>query len=361
MLYYLHFLKDYFSPLNVFQYITFRTGGAIITSLLLTILVGIPFIKLLKSKGFGQKIREEVPKTHLRKSNTPTMGGLLILFVICLTTTLWARLDNRFILILIFSIIYLGFLGFVDDYLKVIKKLPTGLPARKKLFWQLILSFLIIGYLFLEPPNRNYKTIINIPYLKESFIDLGSLYIIFAMILIVSASNGVNLTDGLDGLAIGCLVFSALTFGVFSYLIGNAIFSKYLKIIYVPGAGEITIFLASIVGAGLGFLWFNSYPANIFMGDTGSLFLGGSLGIIAIMIKQELILLIIGGVFVIEAASVILQIFTYRYMNKKRIFKMSPLHHHFELKGLQEPKITVRFWIMAIIFSLIALSSLKIR
>jgi len=361
MLYHLLYpLRTYFSPFNVFGYISFRTILVIIISLTVSFIFGKIFIQYLKKYHITQRIRTDGPKTHLSKEGTPTMGGLIIVISILVSTLLCARLDNRFILLVLVCVLWLGFLGFMDDYLKQIKKNPKGLNAKFKLYGQLIFALFIAVYLFFFPSNWEYATRINIPYLKEVYIDLGILYLFFIILVIVGASNAVNLTDGLDGLAIGCLMVSAVTYGILAYLAGNVKFANYLKIIYVPGAGELTIFLAAMVGSGLGFLWFNGYPAEIFMGDTGSLFLGGTIGLIALFIKQELLLVIVGGVFVAEAVSVILQVYSYRRY-KKRIFRMAPLHHHFELLGWAEPKVTIRFWIISVILSLIALSSLKLR
>jgi len=360
MFYYLYYLSEYFSPLNVFQYITFRAGGAIITALLISIIFGKKIIGKLKSFKIEQTIREDGPKTHLAKTGTPTMGGIMILISLLISTILWARLSNRFIVILIFSSTYLGLLGFLDDYLKLVKKHSAGLSAGKKIFYLSILSIIISAYLYFFPSNPKYITTINIPYFKETFLNLGIFYILFSYFIVIGSSNAVNLTDGLDGLAIGTLIFSGLVYVVFAYVAGNIKFSEYLKVISVPGAGEISIFLTAMIGACLGFLWFNCHPADVFMGDTGSLFLGGSIGIVSILIKQELILLVVGGIFVIESLSVMLQVASYK-IRKKRIFKMAPLHHHFELLGYKEEKVVIRFWIIAIILSLLALTSLKIR
>jgi len=294
------------------------------------------------------------------KSGTPTMGGLIILLSLLVSTLLWARLDNRFILVLLISTFYFGFLGFCDDYLKLVKKNPKGLNARKKFIFQCLLAAGIAAYLWYFPPDMIYQSSINIPYLKNIFIDLSVGYILFAMLVVVGSSNAVNLTDGLDGLAIGNLVIAAVTLAFFAYFAGHYKISEYLKIIHVAGAGEISVFLSALVGSGLGFLWFNAYPAEVFMGDTGSLFLGGALGIVAIMIKQEIILAIIGGIFVAEALSVIIQIYFFKRTGK-RVFKMAPIHHHFELSGWPETKVTIRFWIIGIILALISFASLKIR
>ena len=362
MFYYLAQFKEYFSPLNVFSYITFRVGGAIITALFFTWYFAPRFIAYLKRKQMTQVIREDGPSTHQAKSGTPTMGGVIILFTMLFSTLLWARLDNRFIWISILTVVYLGAIGFIDDYIKWkgTGGRAKGLTPAYKLAAQMLFALAVITYMYVNPPNPEYLTKINVPYLKSYFINLGIWYVFFAVIIIVGSSNAVNLTDGLDGLAIGSLIISALSYAVFAYVAGNARFSTYLKVIPVAGAGELAVFLSSMIGAGLGFLWYNSYPAEIFMGDTGSLFLGGALGVVSVIVKQELILIIVGGLFVAEASSVLLQVYSFRTRGK-RIFKMAPLHHHFELSGWQEPKVTVRFWIVSIVLALIALSSLKLR
>lgn len=361
MIYYLSiFLKPFYSGFNVLQYITFRAGGAVITSLLLSFLFGAKFISILRARKVGQMIREDGPKSHLLKAGTPTMGGLMILLAMLVSSLLWTRLDNRFIQVLIFSTVYLGFLGFYDDYQKLVKKNPKGLSAGKKLLFQTVLGILVAGFVYFYPPNPAFSGRLLIPYLKETYIYLGALYPVFTALVVVGSSNAVNLTDGLDGLAIGGIIFTALAYIVFAYTAGHAVFSSYLKIISVPNAGEITVYLAAMIGAAIGFLWFNSYPASVFMGDTGSLFLGGVIGIIAVLIKQELILLVAGGIFVLEIISVVLQVASFKYRGK-RIFKMAPLHHHFELSGWLEPKVVVRFWIISIMLMLLALASLKIR
>lgn len=316
-------------------------------------------IKFVKQKQFVQTIREDGPKTHLAKQYTPTMGGISILISLIVATILSARL-NRFVTWAIFATVYLGILGFIDDYLKVIKKHPRGIRAKYKLLFQFIFAILLCIYIYFFPPNYRYATHLHIPYLKETFLNLGIIYFLIVILTFIGASNGINLTDGLDGLAVGNIIFVGITYAILAYVAGHYKIASYLKLIYVAGSGELTVMLACLVGACLGFLWYNSYPATIFMGDTGSLFLGGLIGTIAIFIKQELLLIISGGVFVAEALSVILQVAYYK-KTKRRIFLMAPLHHHYELKGYPEPKITVRFWIVSIILSIIALSSLKIR
>ncbi len=357
----MHF-RDHFSALNVLNYISFRAGGAILTGLALSWLLYPRFIAYVRARKLTQVVREDGPATHLSKSGTPTMGGLLILAFTVVSTLLWARLDNRFVWLALIVSVVLGGLGFVDDFKKwtASGNLGKGVTPGAKLAVQMTLAILVVSYLYFEPPNPQFVTAVNVPYTKNLYLNIGVGYIVLAILMIVGSSNAVNLTDGLDGLAIGSLIISALTFSVFAYLAGHARFSSYLRIIPVMGAGELSVFLAGIVGAGLGFLWYNCHPAEVFMGDTGSLFLGGSLGLTAVIIKQELILVIVGGLFVAEVLSVLIQVYSFRYRGK-RVFRMAPLHHHFELSGWQEPKVTVRFWIVAIVLSLIALASLKIR
>lgn len=346
--------------INIFQYITFRAGGAILTSLIISFIVGPYIIKTLKKYKISQTIRNDGPKTHQLKSGTTTMGGIIIIISMLVSTILWARLDNPFILWLIAATMYFGAIGFVDDYLKLVKKNPKGLSARKKLIFQSIFAVFLIVYLYFNPTNSQYATALNIPYLKTNFVEMSFLYFILTFFVIVGSSNAVNLTDGLDGLAIGNIIIAAVTLAVFSYLIGNVNTSAYLKVAHVSGAGEISVFLMALFGAGLGFLWYNTYPAEIFMGDTGSLCLGGLLGLTAVFIKQELILFILGGIFVAEALSVMIQVSVFRRTGK-RFFRMAPLHHHFELGGLAETKVTIRFWIVGIILAIIAIASLKLR
>lgn len=361
MLYYAYQLRDFFSPLNVFQYITFRAGGAVITSFLLSLAFGPWIIAKLRTYKIGQVQRTDGPKTHLAKQGTTTMGGLLIFLTLIATTCLWARLDNRFILLLLFTTVMLAFTGWMDDYIKLVKKNPAGAPSSFKFTMQLFTAVAVVGYLAANPSNPEYASMLAIPYTKEVYLNLGVLYAALAMIVIIGSSNAVNLTDGLDGLAAGSIVFTALTFAILAYSAGHVNIASYLKIIHVEGAGEMTVFLAALIGSCLGFLWFNAYPAEVFMGDTSSLFLGGAIGTAAIATKQELLLPIAGGIFLIETLSVILQMGSYKLLRKKRLFLMAPIHHHFELKGIAESKVTVRFWIAGIMLMLIALSSLKIR
>ncbi len=346
--------------INLFQYITFRAGGAILTCLIISFIIAPIIIRNLKKYKIGQTVRDDGPKTHQVKSGTTTMGGIIIIISLLLSTVLWARLDNPFILWLIGATIYFGMIGFVDDYLKLVKKNPKGLSAKKKLFFQSLFAIGVIVYLYFNPTNYQYATSLNIPYLKTTFVEMSFLYFVLIFLVIVGSSNAVNLTDGLDGLATGNIIIAAVTLAVFSYLIGHSHISSYLKVPYVAGAGEISVFLMALFGSGLGFLWYNSYPAEIFMGDTGSLCLGGLLGLSAVFIKQELILFIVGGIFVAEALSVMIQVSVFK-RTKKRVFRMAPIHHHFELGGLAETKVTIRFWIVGIILAIIAIASLKLR
>jgi phospho-N-acetylmuramoyl-pentapeptide-transferase len=359
MLYCLYLLKPLFSPLNVFQYITFRSACAFLTGLLISLISGPPIIRWLKARK-TQKIRVDTPARHQLKSGTPAMGGLIIYLAMAGSCLLWARLADRFVLLFLVTCTVLFILGYVDDYLKASEKRKDGLTPSVKMGVQVFLALGVAAYLYMDPPNAAHATSVSVPYSKEWFIYLGAFYIPFCMILLVGSSNAVNLADGLDGLACGTLIISALTYALFAYLAGHARFSEYLRIIRVPGAGELMVVLAALIGACMGFLWYNAHPAEIFMGDTGSLFLGGAIGIVALVVKQELLLIIVGGVFVAEALSVLLQVYSFR-VHKKRIFKMAPLHHHFEMIGWPESKVTIRFWIVAVILSLLALASLKLR
>ncbi len=361
MLYILSGWSGLWTPLNVFQYITVRAGAAALTSLTLALLMGPAVIERLRGLKIGQVQRRDGPATHLGKHGTPTMGGLLIYASMTISTLLWMRPDNRFTWLLLAVATILAGLGAVDDARKLLRRDSGGLSSRGKLAAQTALGLALATYLALSPPNGSFATVLNIPYGKQIFLDIGPLYFVLASIMIVGASNAVNLTDGLDGLAAGSVIFCAITYGALAYAAGHAKISAYLRIIPVPGAGEIAVFLAALVGACLGFLWFNTYPAEMFMGDTGSLFLGGVIAAAALCVKQELLLPVVGGVFVLETASVILQMGSYKLRRGKRIFRMAPLHHHFELLGVAEPKVTVRFWILSIVLMLTALASLKIR
>ncbi|HBL17538.1 MAG: phospho-N-acetylmuramoyl-pentapeptide-transferase [Elusimicrobia bacterium GWA2_69_24] len=361
MIYYLSGLRELWSPLNVFRYITIRTVGALVTALLICLLLGPKLIRTLRAYKVGQSQRKDGPASHFSKEGTPTMGGLLLFIAVLVSSLLWMRPDVGFTWILIFVSTVLTALGFYDDYQKLVKKDPRGAPSRVKFLIQIGTALLVVGYLAAYPPEGAHATAILVPYVKQTFIELGPLYFVLAAIIIVGSSNAVNLTDGLDGLAAGCIIFCAITYAVFAYMAGNAKFADYLQISHVPGAGEMSVYLGALIGACLGFLWYNAYPAEVFMGDTSSLFLGGVIGTVAICVKQELLLPIVGGVFVAETLSVILQMASYKLRRGKRIFRMAPLHHHFELGGIAEPKVTVRFWIVSIGLMLAALASLKIR
>ncbi len=362
MLYHLLYpLSESIGFFNLFKYITFRTAYATVTALLLSLLLGPYFIRILKEKQVKEKIRADGPASHLAKEGTPTMGGLIILFSVVLPTLLWADLTNRYIQLMLLTTIWLGSIGFMDDYLKVIKHQSKGLVGRKKLIGQITLGLFLGALLYFIPPSNNFDTATEIPFLKNYFLEFGILYIPFVMLILTGSSNAVNLSDGLDGLAIGLTGLCAIAFAGLAYVTGRTDFSRYLGITYLEGSGELTIFCGALIGAALGFLWFNSYPAEVFMGDTGALALGGSLGLLAILVKKELLLVIVGGVFVAEALSVIMQVSFFKWSKGKRIFKMAPLHHHFELSGWKEPKVVVRFWIAGAIFALLTLSTLKIR
>lgn len=354
-------LADLLSPLNLFRYITFRTAGAMLTALVLSLILGPLCIRLLKRLQLKETIRADGPESHKKKAGTPTMGGLIILAGIIVTTLLWANLTNFYVWMAIGVSLWLGALGFYDDYLKVIKKQRSGLIARKKMIGQALLGSLFAFCLFYFAPGNWYDGMTSIPFFKNYVLNLGILYGPFVVLVLTGASNAVNLTDGLDGLAIGLIALCFVAFGGLVYVSGRLDYSHYLQIQYFPGTGELTVFCGAAIGAALGFLWFNTHPAEVFMGDTGSLALGGALAAIAIMIKKELLLIIVGGVFVITALSVILQVLSYKFRGGKRIFKMAPLHHHFELSGWAEPKVVIRFWIVGAVCALLTLATLKIR
>jgi phospho-N-acetylmuramoyl-pentapeptide-transferase len=358
MLYHLLYpLHDLVSFLNVFRYITFRTIYAILTALLISFVIGPWLIKKLKAFQIGQVIREDVPSRHMAKNGTPTMGGSLILTAILMPTLLWADLTNPYIWIVLLTTLGFGIIGFLDDYKKVRDKNGMGIKARYKFPMQLVIG---IGSCLILFTTIDHDSRLIFPFFKKVMPDLGYWYVLFGMLVIVGSANAVNLTDGLDGLAIGPVLVASGTFMLFCYLAGNYRFASYLQVPFVKGSGELTVLCGALVGSGLGFLWFNTYPAQVFMGDVGSLSLGAALGTIAVITKQEFLLVIVGGIFVIEALSVIIQVFFYQ-VRKKRVFRMAPIHHHFELKGWAEPKIIVRFWIIGIILGLVAISTLKLR
>ncbi|NIQ38586.1 MAG: phospho-N-acetylmuramoyl-pentapeptide-transferase [Proteobacteria bacterium] len=358
MLYHLLYpLHTIFSVLNVFRYITFRTIYAALTALLISFILGPWIIKKLSAAGAVHSTREYVPTTHLTKEGTPTLGGILILFALLIPTLLWADLTNPFVWLVLGATLLFGLIGLTDDILKLRRGSGKGLKARDKIILQslvaLAVGVILVGYL-------EFDTRIFFPFFKRFTPDLGWFYIPFIVLVVLGTSNSVNLTDGLDGLAIGPALVSGGTFMLICYLAGHSKFAEYLQIAYVKGSGELTVFCGALVGAGLGFLWFNTYPAQVFMGDIGSLALGAALAIVAVIAKQEFLLVIVGGIFVLEAISVIVQVFSFK-LRKKRVFNMAPIHHHFELKGWAEPKVIVRFWIIALILGLVAISTLKLR
>ena len=354
-------LADQFGALNVFRYITFRTGGAMMTALIVSFLFGPVVIELLRARqGQGQPIRDDGPESHLlTKKGTPTMGGVLILLAVCSATLLWADLTNPYIWAVLGVTVGFGVIGFLDDFLKVSKRNSKGLSGKLKLAMQLAISAVAAFWVLSHLPVA-LQTTLAVPFFKDLLLNLGWLFVAFAVFVMVGASNAVNLTDGLDGLAIVPVMIAAGVFGVISYLAGNTIFSGYLQIHYVPGAGELSVLCGGLVGSALGFLWFNAPPAKVFMGDTGSLALGGALGAVSVVTKHELVLAIVGGLFVLETVSVIVQVVSFK-LTGKRVFAMAPLHHHFEKKGWAESTIVIRFWIIAVILALVGLSTLKLR
>jgi len=363
MFYYLSHLKDLFFGFNVFKYITFRAALAAVTTFLLCIFLGPPITRLLRARKVREYAkREDCPNLDRymhSKQGIPTMGGILIVGSIILSVLLWADLSNAFIIMTLLTCIYLAVLGFADDYIKLTQHhgKRRGLRARTKLLWQILLAFFVGSWVYHSPSANPTLTV---PFLKNITLHLGVFYLPFIALIVIGTTNAVNLTDGLDGLAIGCILIVSMTLAVLCYLSGHITFSRYLFIPFVPGAGELTVFCAAVAGASLGFLWFNCYPATIFMGDSGALSLGGTLAVIAVLIKKELLLVLLGGIFVVEALSVILQVGSYK-LRKKRIFKVSPLHHHLQLCGWQESKIIVRFWIIGIVLALLTLVTLKVR
>jgi len=359
LLYLTEWLTQFNSGFGVFRYLTLRAILGVLTALAISFIVGPPMIRRLRQYKIGQTVRDDGPQSHLSKAGTPTMGGALLLVGVGTATLLWSNLTNVYIWVVLLVTLAFGTIGLVDDYKKLVLRNPRGLAARYKYLWQSLAGLLsaLILYSLAETPG---ETALLIPYLKDVSIQLGPWYILFTYLVIVGSSNAVNLTDGLDGLAVMPTVLVAGALGVFVYASGHASFAEYLRIPSVPGVGEVVVFCAALVGAGLGFLWFNTYPAQVFMGDVGALALGAALGVVAVVARQELVLVIMGGIFVVETLSVMLQVASFK-MTGKRIFRMAPLHHHFELKGWPEPRVIVRFWILSVILALVGLASLKIR
>lgn len=353
------YLTQFHSGFNLFSYLTMRTILGVLTALLISLLVGPWMIRYLSRYNIGQNVRDDGPESHFSKAGTPTMGGALILIAIVISTLLWSDLGSRFVWITVLVTAGFGLIGWVDDYKKIVFGNSKGLSAKSKYFWQSVIG-LTAAYVLFSTAELPIETQLIVPFFKNVLIDLGWMYVVLAYLVIVGSSNAVNLTDGLDGLAILPTVLVGGALGVFAYVTGNSNFSLYLGIPYVPGVGEMVVFCGAIVGAGLGFLWFNTYPAQVFMGDVGALALGAALGVIAVIVRQELVLFIMGGIFVVETISVVLQVASYK-LTGRRIFRMAPLHHHYELKGWPEPRIIVRFWIITVILVLIGLASLKIR
>jgi len=361
MLYHLLYpLHETISAFNVFRYITFRSALATLTALILSLGLGGFLIEKLRELQVGQHIREEGPQSHYSKKGTPTMGGILIIMSVVIPTLLWADLRNAFVWIALIAMVSFGLIGFVDDYMKVTKRRNLGLTARVKLAWQVVVAA-AIGVALVQLAHLGlFTTRFSLPFIKHWTPDLGWFYVLFIVVVIVGAANAVNLTDGLDGLAIGSALVAAATFALLAYVAGNAVAANYLGIINVKGSGELTVFCGGLVGASLGFLWYNCNPAEVFMGDVGSMALGGAIGTVAVLTKQEVLLVLVGGLFVLEAMSVIIQVASFR-LTGRRVFRMAPLHHHFELMGWAEPKVIIRFWILAILFALMSLSTLKLR
>lgn len=355
----LYSFSDLFSPFNVFRYITFRTALAVLTAMVVSLIIGPWIIERLRRISITQQIRDDGPQSHMKKSGTPTMGGIIIIISVLCALALWGDLLNMYIWVMIVSLVGYGAIGLADDYLKVIRKNAKGLRAWYKFGAQIGLA-LIIGILLFKNPNDPYKSVLSVPFFKKWLFELGWFYIPFSIIVIVGSSNAVNLTDGIDGLAIGLVGIAALANMVLVYISGNAKFAQYLQVLYLPGTGELTVFCGAILGASLGFLWFNSYPADVFMGDVGSLGLGGALGTLAVITKHEIVLAVVGGIFVVETLSVVLQVASFK-LTGKRILRMAPIHHHFELKGWHESKVIVRFWIVGIMLALLSLATLKLR
>ncbi len=359
LLYLADYLMTFEGGFRVFHYLTFRAILGALTSLIISFIIGPTMIRRLSLKKIGQSIRELGPQSHYEKAGTPTMGGALILIAIAFSTLMWADLGNRYIWVILVVTLGYGIIGFIDDYRKVIKRNSDGLSAKAKYFWQSFIGFFAVMFLY-QTAVVPAETQFFVPFFKDVMIDMGWMYIVFSYFVIVGTSNAVNLTDGLDGLAIMPTVLVAGGLGIFAYLSGHVGFSEYLSIPYLPNAGELIVFCAALIGAGLGFLWFNTYPAMVFMGDVGALALGGALGVLAVLVRQEIVLVIMGGVFVMETLSVMIQVASFK-MTGKRVFRMAPIHHHFELKGWPEPRVIVRFWIITVILVLVGLATLKLR
>ena len=353
------YLSDFVRAFSVFQYLTLRSMVSAMTALLLSLIIGPIFIEKLSRQQIGQRVRLDGPESHLAKDGTPTMGGGLIIVVITIATLFWGDLSNRYIWLVLSVTCAFGLIGWLDDYLKIRRQNSDGLPARWKIFWQTVIALLASSYLY-TTADMAIQTDLIVPFFKEVALPLGIGFIVFSVLMLVGMSNAVNLTDGLDGLAILPTVMVGGGLGLIAYLVGNSEHSTYLQIPYIPGTGELSVFCGALIGAGLGFLWFNTYPAQVFMGDVGSLALGAALAIVAIVIRHEIVLLIMGGLFVLETASVIVQVISYRFTGR-RVFRMAPIHHHFELKGWAEPKVIVRFWIITVVLVTIGISSLKLR
>ena len=353
------YLQQFHSGFAVLNYLSLRAILATITALLIALWFGPHLIRKLQQKQIGQSIRDDGPQSHLSKAGTPTMGGVLILLSIAISTLLWGDLGNHYVWVILLVTMTTGLVGFVDDYRKVVQKNSRGLPARWKIFWQSVIALVASVYLYASAPGAAETSLI-VPFFKDVLLDLGLFYVVLSFFVIVGTSNAVNLTDGLDGLAILPTVMVGGALGVCAYLVGNTHYAEYLFLPYLEGVGEVIIFCAALMGAGIGFLWFNTYPAQVFMGDVGSLALGAALGVIAVIVRQEILLFIMGGIFVAETVSVILQVASFK-LTGKRIFRMAPLHHHFELKGWPEPRVIVRFWIITLCLVLIGMATLKIR